>query len=98
MRVDGARGVAVGVSVQGIVSVTGYVDALSGVARIIVDGLAVRPAGTEFWQFAQRTKDATGTGVNRIRSPYVVGSFEGPDEGLPEFGLLGSGLVPADHL
>lgn len=60
---DGAWGVAVGVSVEWIVSVAGYVDALRGGAGVVVDGFGERPAGGQFGDVAQGAED-TAPGVD----------------------------------
>lgn len=71
MREDGAGRVAVDVSVEGVVSVAGSVDALGGCAGIVVDRFAVRPGCREFWDVAQWTEDASAR-MNGIGGPYVI--------------------------
>lgn len=60
---DGARRVAVGVSVEWVVSVARDVDAFRGGAGVVVDGFGERPAGGQLWDVAQGAEDPT-TGVD----------------------------------
>ena len=71
MREDRARGITVGVPVQGVVAVTGHVDAVSRGGRVVVDRFVVRP-GVELGELADGSEDAARLAVDVVGGANVV--------------------------
>lgn len=72
--IDGPRGVAVDVAVQGVVAVAGHVDALGRVRGVVVDRFAVGPRGRgQVGEVAQRPEDAPRPArVDALGGPQVL--------------------------
>lgn len=74
--VDGTRRVTVCVPVQGVVSVARHVDAFSGMAGVVVDWFAERPAGSQLRKIADWAEDAARTSMDWFGSSYVLWSWK----------------------